>query len=65
LPDFLEEQGVTYAQCVLTDPKEKKGLLVGSLSYGTRKKIKKKHFHNKIVKTLKNIKGLHSKKAWL
>ena len=44
---------------------EKKALSAGSLSSGTRKKLKKRRFHKMMVKTLKNIKNLHSKRAWL
>jgi len=44
---------------------EKKALSAGSLSHGTRKKLKKRRFHKMMVKTLKNIKNLHSKRAWL
>jgi len=36
-----------------------------SVSSGTRRIRKQKHFHKMIVKTLKNIKSLHSKKAWM
>jgi serine/threonine protein kinase len=44
---------------------EKKALYAGSVSSGTRKKVKKRHFHKMIVKTLKNIKSLHSKGEWI
>jgi len=44
---------------------EKKALSAGSLSSGTRKKLKKRQFHKMMVRTLKNIKNLHSKRAWL
>jgi serine/threonine protein kinase len=44
---------------------EKKALSAGSLSSRTRKKLKKRRFHKMIVKTLKNIKSLHSKRAWI
>jgi hypothetical protein len=44
---------------------EKKALSAGSLSSGTRKKLKKRRFHKLMVKTLKNIKSLHSKRAWM
>ena len=44
---------------------EKKALSAGSLSSGTRKKLKKQRFHKTMIKTLKNIKTLHSKRAWL
>ena len=44
---------------------EKKALSAVSLSHVTRKKLKKRRFHKMMVKTLKNIKSLHSKRAWL
>jgi len=49
----------------LLNTEEKRVLEAGSLSSATRKKLKKKHFHKMMVKTLKNIKSLHSKRAWL
>jgi len=39
--------------------------VAGSLSLATRKKIKKKKFHKMIIKTLRNIKNTHSRRAWL
>jgi len=45
---------------------EKKAIDISeALSKGTRKIIKKKRFHKMILKTLKNIKSLHSKKQWM
>lgn len=44
---------------------EKKALSAGSLSSETRKKLRKRRFHKIMVKTLKNIKSLHSKRAWM
>ena len=49
----------------LTEKKALLGLSAGSLSAGTRKKLKKRRFHKLMVKTLKNIKSLHSKRAWM
>ena len=44
---------------------EKKTLSAGSLSSITRKKLKKRRFHKTMIMTLKNIKTLHGKRAWL
>jgi hypothetical protein len=47
---------------------EKKSTIIsgsGSLPKRTQKSIKKKRFHKMILKTLKNIKSLHSKKQWM
>jgi serine/threonine protein kinase len=44
---------------------EKKEVGSSSIHTETRKKVKKRKFHKMIIKTLKNIKSLHSKKAWI
>jgi serine/threonine protein kinase len=44
---------------------EKNELSTKSLSHGTRKILKKRKFHKKMVKKLKTIKNLHSKRAWI
>ena len=44
---------------------EKKEVGSSSVHTETRKKVKKRKFHKMIIKTLKNIKSLHSKKAWM
>jgi len=44
---------------------ERKDLASGPLTPGTRKMIKKRRLHKTVMKTLKNIKSMHSKKAWI